>query len=371
MAVDLKDLKIEHHEQPSGNPGTNVWKILFILLFICSVVGGYFLYASRPPADNTKQTSTGTDNRPANPKQIDRPEADSFPSTGWVKLPNDYPVYIASLTEGRLEELNVVEGTSVSKGDLIAKLYKKDFENEVASAKAAVDLANAALAKALAGFRTQEIKEAEAELSLKKLERDSLKEIFERTAALPPGTVTKDELTRNESAFKCAEEAIRQIEARLSLLMEGTRKEDIELARKELAKAEADLKIAETRLSYAEILSPIDGKILKRLAVVGQWVKPDAALASIYDPSDIEAQIDVDQANIAKVSIGQKVEITTRAEPDKKHSATVVLMEPLADESKNIVRVKVKFDNPAGAILYPNMIVQARFILKKNAVQGN
>lgn len=369
MAVDLKDLRIDHKEQPGGNPGTNVWKILFFLLLIGSAAGGYFIYTSRPPAEEQKKPPTESEKR--NLKVAEQRDAETFPSTGWVKLPNNYPVYIAALAEGRIDELKIVEGSAVKKDAVVAVLYKKDFENELAAARAAVELANAALAKAKAGFRTQEIAEAEAELARMNVEWESANEIYERTAALPAGTVTKDELTKNAGAYKAAEEAVKQLKARLSLLKEGTRKEDIELAKKELDKAQAEFKIAETRLSYAQIKSPIDGRVLKRLAFVGNWVKPDTAIASVYDPANIEAQIDVDQANLSKVFIGQKVEITTRAEPEKKHPGTVVLLEPLADESKNIVRVKVKFDNPADAILYPGMIVQARFQLKKNVVKGN
>jgi len=73
-------------------------------------------------------------------------------------------------------------------------------------------------------------------------------------------------------------------------------------------------------------------------------------------------RVDVNQDDLARVSIGQRVEITSRAEPGVTHPGRVVRIEPRADEVKNTVPVRVTIEGAGGRLLYPDMVVKARFL---------
>lgn len=381
MDVNLDDLRLNHKEdfKPSGKKPSNIWKPLFLIVALACVAlaawvitGGHAdaLFGSNdinsdtpgPNGKNTKNAPPGDDEK-KNPQTPPPPASGKgFSTGGWVKLPNDFPVVVTSLVEGRIDEITVIEGDDVKKGQVIARLYDKDLRDALDVARAELELANASYLKMTAGFRTQEKEEACAEVDRLKAEMLAAKAVYENSRKLPEGAIPRDQLLRDKAAFEAANSALVKAEKKYDLVCEGFRSEDVAHAAAALAKAAATLKIAERKLSYVEIKSPIDGRVLKRAAREGQWIKPQETIATLYDPAKLEARLDVDLDDRGKVFVGQKVEITTRVERGRRFSGTVVLIEPQADERKNTVPVKVRFDNPEKGILHPDMIIEARFL---------
>jgi len=367
MGVDLEDLRIERKEKASTGRGVSrTWMYLFFVVLVLGAAAVVYLlkfdHPDRTIAVQVERIPGAAAPVPGGPAG----GGSAFSAAGWLKLPRYHPVHVTPLVEGRLEEIRVIEGDRVEKGQVIARLYDADFRAEYQAAEAAVRAAAAESEKRETGFRPQEVAEARAEVKGLEAELSTAREICEHSRALrPSGAIPLEELQRDEMRVKTLEASLGRAKQRLSLLEEGFRKEDIALAAAKLEKARAERDLKKLRLGYTEIRSPMDGVVLTRLAVRGQWITPaEGAIVSLYDPSDLEARVDVNQDDLAKVFIGQRVEVTTRAEPGTIHPGKVVLLEPQADLVKNTVPVRVKILDPKDRLLHPDMVVKARFLVK-------
>lgn len=151
-------------------------------------------------------------------------------------------------------------------------------------------------------------------------------------------------------------------------------KERLDRAETQLKLARARLKQSEAALEFTLIRAPFDGVVVRRMAQAGENVGPaggvatGGALCTLIDRSSLEMVADVNETNIAKVSVGQKVEVAAEARPDHKYRGEVRQIVPTADRTKGIVQVKVRLIDPDQELL-PEMAARAAF-LRDGAVAG-
>ena len=156
---------------------------------------------------------------------------------------------ISFKVQGRIVDLPVQEGQQVEAGALLARLDDADYRQRVRIDEAAVQVRESNLALMLAGTREQEVSasqqnmlNAQAELDEKKLERDRAQRLF-----------SKDEISAQDrdladTALKRAQATFRAAQQRYNEAFEGTRKEDIAIARANLKEADADLGLSRVNL---------------------------------------------------------------------------------------------------------------------------
>ncbi|MDQ7781071.1 MAG: efflux RND transporter periplasmic adaptor subunit [Planctomycetota bacterium] len=364
MSVDLNNLRIPH-DSASGQGAPRRAGSGTILLFAAlgAILGALLVYFFFPRHSGEKQNgheasspSSASGIKPGDGKK-------NFTAGGWIEAPVPYPIEVTPLVEGRVEELRVWEGMRVEQGDVLALLYDQDFKNEVARAEAAVKAWQSQLEKLKAGYRREEVERARAEAAESAAKLDVARKIAERSKGLhEAGAMSKEQLEIAEADANAALARHDAVVQTLKLLEAGSRKEDIDLAAAELAKSEAELTIARTKLGYATVRAPRAGVVLERYVTAGDSVSPARSpLVSLYDPADIQMRVDVNQADIANVFMGQSVEVMTEAEPNRKYSGTVIRIEPLADLAKNTIRVRLKINDPSPA-LHPEMTATARFV---------
>ncbi len=364
--VDLNDLKINH-----GTTGKKARfpVLIVILLFPAGLVVGY-LAADFWPLSNEetvqKDPVAAVGNNPVNPEP-EEPEPESFTEGGWIEVPSYHPVVVSSLIPGRLDELLVLEGSRVKKGDVIARLYEKDLTDALRRAEAEAGSARANMERLKAGFRVQEVEKARADLAALDSDVTLKKKILERTRSLlSSGAVSREDLDRDEAACKTSLARRNALEQELLLKEEGSRVEDIEAAEADYNRSLADVELARNQLSYATVTSPFDGAVLERFVTPGTWIAAqNPRIVSLYDPNDLQVRVDVRQENIGGVFVGQTVEVFTDAELDRAYEGRVIRLEPMADFKKNTIQVKVKIHAPSEN-LYPEMIARIRFMRKNN-----
>lgn len=368
MTLDLQDLRIDHEKETrAARGGSRVWMVLFFILLLVSAAAVLYLLEFRPTRGGEVEVRVERVVVPGAGSRGGRSDATgAFSAAGWIKVPRYHPVFVTPLTAGRLDEIKVIEGDRVTRGQVIARLYDGDFRSALEVSLAAERAAQAELEKREAGFRPQEVAEARAEVDRLDAELATAREILNHSRKLhPSGAIPLEELQKDEMKVATVVATRAKALERYKLMQEGFRREDIALAGAARAKTKAERELAELQLGYATVKSPMDGRVLERMASAGQWVTPaEGKVVSLYDPTDLEARVDVNQDDIGKVYVGQRVEVSTRAEPQKIYPARVVLLEPLADETKNIVRVRAKLEISDGELLYPQMVVKARFLAK-------
>lgn len=145
-----------------------------------------------------------------------------------------------------------------------------------------------------------------------------------------------------------------------------------EAAQASLKEVEGSLELARTYLAWTIIRSPIDGVILEKLVHAGELVTPQSfggtrgpstAFLAIADPKDLQVEIDINEADLAKVSLKQPCRVSPEAYPDKFYQGVVAEIAPEANRQKGTLQVKVQILNP-DRFLTPELSAKVEFLKK-------
>lgn len=146
--------------------------------------------------------------------------------------------------------------------------------------------------------------------------------------------------------------------------------ESIQSASESLRSAEISMQNLQDTMNNYTITAPISGTIIEKDAKVGDAVKTGDTLCIVYDLSYLEMNINVDELQISSISVGQQVQITADAVPDKTYVGTVtrVSMKGTANGGTTTYPVSIRIDDTDG--LRPGMNANAEIVVAeaKNAL---
>jgi HlyD family secretion protein len=215
-------------------------------------------------------------------------------------------VNITSEVSGKVVQLAVDEGQRVKTGQFLLQVDPRTVRSRLQVSEATLEQQKIALLSARTALENAKVnlKQAQDELA--------------RQKALEKGALTtKQALEQAENLV-----AIRQGELRTS-------EQSVSNAEQAIRRQNADLDSAKHDLSRVTIESPIDGIITKRnveegeTAMAGFTNNPSVVLLIVADMSVIEAELEVDETDIPNVQLGQPVQVSIDALPDKKFPAKV------------------------------------------------
>ena len=146
--------------------------------------------------------------------------------------------------------------------------------------------------------------------------------------------------------------------------------ESIQSASESLRSAEISMQNLQDAMNNYTITAPISGTIIEKDAKVGDAVKAGDTLCIVYDLSYLEMGINVDELQISSITVGQKVQITADAVPDKTYVGTVtrVSMKGTSNSGTTTYPVTIRIDDTDG--LRPGMNANAEIVVAeaKNAL---
>ena len=146
--------------------------------------------------------------------------------------------------------------------------------------------------------------------------------------------------------------------------------ESIQSASESLRSAEISMQNLQDAMNNYTITAPISGTIIEKDAKVGDAVKAGDTLCIVYDLSYLEMNINVDELQISSISVGQQVQITADAVPDKTYVGTVtrVSMKGASNSGTTTYPVTIRIDDTDG--LRPGMNANAEIVVAeaKNAL---
>lgn len=341
-----------------------------------------------------------------------------FQAAGWVE-PRPTPIILPALTEGIVQELLVVEGQDVERGDPVAKLIAIDAELELRQSRHALALQQAELQRAQAvetaarqRFNTPvhlETEWAKAEASLLMMEAELAKQPFLIEAATAKaeyarrnyeikqtaGTgVAKRSIQQAKSESIAAQSVLEELQSRtlqlerqvraskkrrdalakqLELLIDESRDvaesaAEVAIAKARVEQATVTLEQAELRLERMTIRAPVGGRVLALLASPGTHISAMRAGARssgsgvihLYQPHMLQVRADVRLEDVPHVQPGQLVQIET-ASVEGLLIGRVLTPTSRANIQKNTLEVKVAVDSPPDTIR-PEMLVTATFL---------
>lgn len=308
-SADLSALKIDRAEEPRSR--RFLWAGIATLC-VAAVALLYVLARSkgvalRPPEVATTRVALVT------PTQA----STVLTASGYIVARSK--AEISPKTVGRIEWLNLEEGQKVKKGELVARLESPEL---------------AAQKRQYVAARDQVV----AQLENARLDRARAKSLL-------------DEKIGSQQAFDTADAQVRSLEA-------------------QVASAEQLVKYTDELIRNAEIYAPIDGVVTVKKAFLGETVAPQgfggagsagATFAVIVDLSSLEMEADINEQNVAKLTIGQPAEVALDAYPDRPYKARLRQIVPTADRQKGSVKVKIEIFDKDSRVL-PEMSCRVVFL---------
>ena len=248
------------------------------------------------------------------------------------RLVHEDEVNLSTEQPGRVTAIYVREGEQVTTGQLLLEIDDERFRTTVEQRQAAVRMQEIAIERQRTALANQRVQwERMAELSAREL--------------------------IDEDSFDTATNNLRLAEI------------DLESGQEQLRQAEAQLAQTEDDLRKTKVYAPIDGTVTTLDIKVGETAissstnVPGSSLMTIADTSSILTEVNVDEADIASIRIGQRVEIFAIAFPDDPVEGVIesiaVSAKVAEGEQGRSFAVKIRITDTRGIELRPGMSCRA------------
>jgi len=244
-----------------------------------------------------------------------RIETQALPLTVVVTgtLVSNSSVDVKAETTGRLLQFAKQEGDAVSAGEAVATVDDENYKIAVRQAQAAVQVADAALA---------------------------------RTRVL--AAHGKSELARSQNLVRSGGITEKDLEA--AQLADRDAQAQVAVAEAQLAQARAAQDMADKRLRDAAIRAPVAGVIQRKYINPGSYVEPPTMVFSIVDNRQLELESPVPTALLGQIRAGQRVTFQVNSYPDSKFEGRVAEINPAVDALARSAKVRVRVDNSTGKL---------------------
>jgi HlyD family secretion protein len=255
------------------------------------------------------------------------------------KLVHEEEVKLTTEEIGRVTAIYVEEGAKVTSGELVLQIDDQRH-------RAAVD-------QSQASARMQEIA-----IQRQQLQLENLRTQWERMQGLHERRLI------DEDSFVTATNNLEIAQV------------DLESSRESLSQARAALEQAQDRLSKTSVYSPIDGTVTTLDIKVGETAIssstniPGSSLMTIANPASIHTEVNVDEADIANVSVGQKARVYAIAYPDLPVEGVVdaiaVSAKVAEGQQGQSFAIKIRLLDPEKITLRPGMTCRAEIFTATN-----
>ncbi len=268
-------------------------------------------------------------------------------------------VQISSQVSGQIKELLVDFNSSVKEGQLIARLDPETFQYRVQQASADVRVVRAAALTARANLAQSLAQASKAEVDLEEAQRD-----WQRK---------QDLVTLNFIAGAEADKARALVRSQIQALRAAQALVDVARAQLQSAQAliqqrEAVLQQAEVDVRRTEIRSPVDGIVIKRTVEVGQTVAASLQAPELFliarNLREMQVEASIDEADVAKIRVGQKALFTIDAFPRRTFDGQVIQVRQAAMVVQNVTTyaVMIGFSNTSELQPLPGMTANVRIV---------
>ena len=228
---------------------------------------------------------------------------------------------IGSSVMGKIVSLPVAEGDRVRAGQVLAQIDRVQAQSDAASAAEQTRALESDERAAREQVRAAEADVAAAEARLRdanqvlKRRQDLRAEQLVAAADLDAAAAAADAATAQVAAARAAVDRARQ---------------NLETAARRVSQSKAQQRRAADVLEKTSIPSPIDGVVTRlrvrngEMVVVGVQNQPGTTLMTISDLGAIDTEVKVAEADVLRVAVGQKAEVTLEAIPGKRFTGKVV-----------------------------------------------
>ncbi|MGE0547229.1 MAG: HlyD family secretion protein [Kofleriaceae bacterium] len=274
------------------------------------------------------------------------------------------PVVLGFETPGRIVAIEVEEGDAVVAGQVLARLDDRIARARLAAARAALGQAEARYRLARRGARREDLEAAKADAAAAAAASAHRVAEQARTARLGEvGAVATASVDADQAAARVAAAQAEAASARYQALAKGTRVEQIAEAAAQVELAKADVAAAAAALDHTVLRAPQDGVILRRTAELGAIVTAmvPAPIVTMADLRQLEIRVEIDEADIGAISVGQRAYATADAYPGRTFDVRIARI------TRELGRKTVRDDDPRARVDTRVLEVIARFATTPDA----
>ena len=250
-------------------------------------------------------------------------------------------ITIAAETTGRVNLIPVSEGQAVKRGQLLIQLNDQDERASLAQATATVRQAEAKLRQ----LREVELPVASQNLKQAQTNIEQARKQYERSRDLQVrGFISQAQLDEAKRNYDVISSQVSV--ARLQMETNQSTGSDLALALAAVEQANASLHLAQVKLNEDSILAPADGTLISRSVESGDVVQPGKELMMLAADGETQILVQLDEKNLAKLALGQKVLASADAYADQRFDAVVSYINPSIDATRGAVEVKMAVPKP-------------------------
>jgi HlyD family secretion protein len=367
---DLQSLRIDRTQRGDSPGEPSAWAKRFIIggiaavgVFALIALGFRFLSSDVPEVEVTRAAAESSDIG-----------GTVLAATGYIVA--HHTINVNSKVTGRLAWIGVEKGDKVKEGQVLVRLEDQEFRASYEQARGQYESAKAYLDELQHGSRPEEVQQAQHNLDEARATLANDKLTLDRTKELAAGGVVSRQVLDDASAkYESDQQRVNSLTRSSDLMKLGPRAEEISRAQGALMQAQGQLDYAKSQLDATVIRAPVTGTILDRTAEKGELITaqfasaaaggPQGSVVSLADLQDLQVELDIAQADFARLGPTQKATVTTDAYPDKTYDGLMAQISPEANRQKATVQVKVQVQNPdkyPDVQLRPEMNATVKFL---------
>jgi len=369
---DLQSLRIDRTQRGDDRGEPPAWARRYILGGIAVVVVlGLSALAYRAVSSDTPEVEVVRASAETGSNDVG---GTVLSATGYIVA--HHTINVNSKVTGRLAWIGVEKGDKVKEGQVLVRLEDQEFRASYEQARGMVENARAYLEELQHGSRPEEIQQAQHNLDVARATLANDRLTLDRTQELAAnGVVSRQQLDDATAKFEADQQRANSLEKAFQLAKIGPRPEELARAQGALMQAQGQLDYAKSQLDATVIRAPVTGTILDRTAEKGELITaqfasaaaggPQGSVVSLADLNDLQVELDIAQADFARLGPNQKGIVTTDAYPDKQYDGEIGQISPEANRQKATVQVKVQVLNPSkypDVQLRPEMNATVRFL---------
>ncbi len=271
---------------------------------------------------------------------------ESVYASGIIKSKSQYQVF--SAVNGLVKDILVTEGDLVKKGDAIMRLSDISARLNSENAKLAVDYSSLAA-------NADKLNQIKIDIDVAKSKMDNDAALLEKQRNLwAQGIGTHNELDTRELVYKNSVNAYSASKLRLNDLQQ-----QLTFQAKQSQKK---LEISNNTTGDYTIKSEVNGKVYNLLKEKGEMVNTQAPVAVLGDATSFILELQVDEYDITRVKIGQKVIVNMDSYKGQVFEAVLEKIDPIMNAQSKSFTVEAAF-NALPPALYPNLTAEANIII--------
>ena len=267
------------------------------------------------------------------------------------KLAAEGTYNLIARSDGYLTEIRFEEGDIVSRGTVLAVIENEESRLNTQGNQELLDIAQYNTQQDAPGLSQAK---ASVDIARQQLEMDSLQAARYKTL-WEQRSVAKVDYEKAQLAYDNSKKNVEAaIESYNQLKLDAEQK---------LINSRVSYEVSSESLKHVEIRAVVEGKVYQKFKEVGDYVSRGNVIATIGHPTEIYAEVNIDESTITKVEVGQKAVVQLNTNPNETMTAVVSEILPTFNEANQSFTSKLIFTEPLdfqiiGTQLQTNIIVE-------------